>query len=234
MPGANEGGQVGFNQNTSTEVATTNYEVPKTVRKTKEAPGTIKRLSVSVLVDGETIYSSNEEGEPTEQWKERSEDEMAKYESLVKNAIGFSTNRGDTIEVSNIKFEQEDFTRAEEILNSIETRKLVSYILRWVVIALIVALFFFLVIRPFMHWITDSFQESVDDMLPKTIEELEELQAVEGSLPGMTGALPALNDSVHPDKAESELLKERILKHIDEDEKKAASALGMWLIRREL
>lgn len=234
VPGANEGGQVGFNQNTSTEVATTNYEVPKTVRKTKEAPGTIKRLSVSVLVDGETIYSSNEEGEPTEQWKERSEDEMAKYESLVKNAIGFSTNRGDTIEVSNIKFEQEDFTRAEEILNSIETRKLVSYILRWVVIALIVALFFFLVIRPFMHWITDSFQESVDDMLPKTIEELEELQAVEGSLPGMTGALPALNDSVHPDKAESELLKERILKHIDEDEKKAASALGMWLIRREL
>lgn len=234
VPGANQGGQVGFNQVTSNEVATTNYEVPKTVRKTKEAPGAIKRLSIAVLVDGETVFTSDDAGEAIEQWKPRTEDEMSKYESLVRNAIGFADKRGDTIKIENIRFQQEDFTRAEEIMNNIEMRKLISYVLRWVVIALSMALFFFLVIRPFMHWITDSFQESVDDMLPKTIEELEELQAVEGSLPGMTGALPSLNDSVHPDKAESELLRERILKYIDEDEKKAASALGMWLIRREL
>lgn len=234
VPGANKAGSVGFNQNTNTEVSTTNYEVPKTVRKTKEAPGSIKRLSIAVLVDGETVFTSGDDGEPLEQWKARSEDDIVKYESLVKNAIGFADVRGDTIKIENIRFQQEDFTRAEEILNNIEMRKLISYILRWVVIALSMALFFFLVIRPFMHWITDSFQESVDDMLPKTIEELEELQAVEGSLPGMAGALPTLSDSVHPDKAESELLKERILKYINEDEKKAASALGMWLIRREL
>tara|TARA_Y100000766_G_C18917380_1_gene613215 strand:+ start:11863 stop:13422 length:1560 start_codon:yes stop_codon:yes gene_type:complete len=234
VPGAEQGGQVGFNQDTSTAVSTTNYEVPKTVRKTKEAPGGIKRLSIAVLVDGETVYTSDENGEPLEEWKSRTEEELSKYESLVQNAIGFSPNRGDTIKIENIRFQEEDFTRSEEILDNIEMRKLISYILRWAVIALSMALFFFLVVRPFMHWITDSFQESVDDMLPKTIEELEELQAVEGSLPGMAGALPALNDSVHPDKAESELLKERIMKYIGEDGKKAASALGMWLIRKEL
>lgn len=234
VPGAEQGGQVGFNQDTSTAVSTTNYEVPKTVRKTKEAPGGIKRLSIAVLVDGETVYTSDENGEPLEEWKARTEEELSKYESLVQNAIGFSPNRGDTIKIENIRFQEEDFTRSEEILDNIEMRKLVSYILRWAVIALSMALFFFLVVRPFMHWITDSFQESVDDMLPKTIEELEELQAVEGSLPGMAGALPALNDSVHPDKAESELLKERIMKYIGDDGKKAASALGMWLIRKEL
>ncbi len=42
-------------------------------------------------------------------------------------------------------------------------------------------LFFFVVVRPFMRWITDSFQDTVEDMLPKTIEELEELQSVDNS-----------------------------------------------------
>ena len=38
------------------------------------------------------------------------------------------------------------------------------------------------------------FQDTVEDMLPKTIEELEELQSVDNSLPGMSGALPVLED----------------------------------------
>lgn len=231
LPGAEDRGTVGFNQNTNKNINTTNYAVPKTIRKTKENPGSIRRLSIAVLVDGNMNYSQDKVGNTLEQWTPRSEEELSKYESLVRNAIGFDNNRGDTIKVENIKFKEEDFTRSEEILNNIEMRKLVSYVLRWAVIALSLALFFFLVIRPFMHWITDSFQESVDDMLPKTIEELEELQAVEGSLPGMSGALPALEETIDPDKAESELLKERIMKYINEDEKKAASALGMWLIR---
>ena len=62
-----------------------------------------------------------------------------------------------------------------------------------------------------MRWITESFQDSVDQMLPKTIEELEDLQTVDNSLPGMSGALPMLEESLDPDKAESELLKERIM-----------------------
>jgi hypothetical protein len=33
-------------------------------------------------------------------------------------------------------------------------------------------------------------------MLPRTIEELEELQSVDNSLPGMSGALPIMNDSI--------------------------------------
>ena len=51
-------------------------------------------------------------------------------------------------------------------------------------------------------------------MLPKTIEELEELQSVDNTLPGMSGALPVLEEALDPDKAESELLKERIMSHL--------------------
>jgi flagellar M-ring protein FliF len=73
----------------------------------------------------------------------------------------------------------------------------------------------------------------VEDMLPRTIEELEELQTVDNSLPGMSAAMPVLEESLDPDKAESELLKERIMQIVKKDEEKAAGAFSLWLIRRD-
>ena len=61
----------------------------------------------------------------------------------------------------------------------------------------------------------------------------EELQAVDNSLPGMSSALPVLEDSLDPAKAESELLKERIMSLIDRDEEKAAGAFSLWLVRKD-
>ena len=69
-------------------------------------------------------------------------------------------------------------------------------------------------------------------MLPKTIEELEDLQTVDNSLPGMAGALPMLEETLDPDKAESELLRERIMNLITNDGKKAAFALNQWVEER--
>ena len=235
LPGAEEAGQVGFRQDVNKELKVTNYEVPKTVRNITEVPGAIEKLSIAVLVDGKTLYDVNEEtGETTQNWQALSEEELQKYEALVKNAIGFSAQRGDQISIENIKFANEDFNDSVALLNQLERRKMIRYIFKWTALAFAFALLFFIVVRPFMKWVTDSFQESIDDMLPKTIEELEELQSIDHSLPGMSSAMPMLEEAVDPDKAESELLKERIMGFIDRDEKKAADALSLWLIRRDL
>jgi flagellar M-ring protein FliF len=232
LPGAEENGQVAFNQNVNKEYKITNYEVPKTVKNVKEAPGRIERISVAVLVDGVRGTKSNQDGSVEETWTPRTSEELQKYEALVKSALGFDPKRGDVISVQNIKFEKEDFSESEKLLSSLERRRLVSYLIKWSVIGFAFALFFFLVVRPFMRWVTESFQESVDEILPKTIEELEELQSVDNTLPGMSGALPMLEDSIDPDKAESDLLKERIMSLMEKDQKKAAAALGLWLVRR--
>ena len=84
-----------------------------------------------------------------------------------------------------------------------------------------------------MRWITDSFQDTVEDMLPRTIEELEELQSGDNTLPGMTGALPVLEESIDPNKAESELLKERIMAVLENDLEKTSSAFNMWVAKRD-
>jgi flagellar M-ring protein FliF len=233
LPGAEDTGQVGFKQNVRKELKTSNFDVPKTVRNIKEAAGSLERVSVAVLVDGVSQFVTDKDGNQEEKWTPRSAEDMVKYETIVKNAIGFSTSRGDSVKIENIQFQKEDFGESEKILTTLEKRKLLYALFYWSLLGFALALFFFIVVRPFMRWVTDSFQDSVEDMLPKTIEELEELQSVDSTLPGMSGALPVLEESLDPNKAESELLRERIVNLIDTDTEKAASAFGLWLTRRD-
>ena len=127
----------------------------------------------------------------------------------------------------------EDFTDSDRLLTSLERKKLLHGLFKWSLIGLVFVLFFFVIMKPFMQWITDSFQDSVEDMLPRTIEELEELQSDDSGLPGMTTALPILEESIDPDKAEAELLKDRIMAIVELDQEKAANAFGMWLVRKD-
>lgn len=233
LPGAEDAGQTGFKQNVRKELKTQNWEVPKTVRNTKESAGGLERLSVAVLVDGITKMETDKDGNQVEKWTARSPEEMKKIEQLVRSAAGFNSQRGDTITVENIAFQKEDFSEAERLLTTLERKKLLHSLMKWLILSLSLGLFFFVVVRPFMRWITDSFQDTVEDMLPKTIEELEELQSVDNSLPGMSGALPVLEESLDPDKAESELLKERIMNLMELDNEKAAGAFSLWLSRRD-
>lgn len=235
LPGAEDNaGVVGFKQDVKKEIKTTNFDVPKTVRNVREAAGGLERLSVAVVVDGVFSTVEGQDGVKTTQWQPRTPEELVKYESLVKSAIGFNTQRGDSVKIESIQFQPEDFTEAERLLTNLERKKLLQGLLKWLLLGLSLALFFFIVVRPFTQWITDSFQDSVEEMLPRTIEELEELQSVDNTLPGMSTALPVLQESMDPEKAESELLKDRILGLMTKDEEKAADAFGMWLIRKDL
>ena len=233
LPGAADAGQVSFNQNIKKGLNTTNYKVPTTVRQIKESAGTLERLTISVLVDGSLKLEKNDKGEEAEVYVPRSQEEISKYETLVKGAIGFSEQRGDSIKVENMRFTREDFSESEKLLTTLERKKLLTTMMKWMLLGFGLTLFFFIVIRPFMRWITDSFQDSVEDMLPRTIEELEELQSVDSTLPGMSNALPVLEESLDPDKAESELLRERIMNLMETDEEKSAGAFSLWLVRRD-
>lgn len=233
LPGAENAEQVGFKQDVKKEIKTTSFDVPKTVRNIKESAGNLEKLSVAVVVDGVLLTTTKEDGTVDSKWTPRSAEELAKYESIIKSSIGFNPSRGDTVKIENIQFQPEDFSEAERLLTNLERRKLLHALFKWALLGFSLALFFFIVVRPFMQWITDSFQDTVDEMLPRTIEELEELQSVDSTLPGMSSALPVLQESIDPEKAESELLKDRILGIMNSDEEKAANAFGMWLVRKD-
>jgi len=78
---------------------TTNYEISRIQRQVSGAQGTVKRLSVGVLVDG--IYKP-ENGQSV--YAARSPEEIANFERIVKAAMGFSRERGDEVSVVNVPF----------------------------------------------------------------------------------------------------------------------------------
>jgi flagellar M-ring protein FliF len=92
-PGANGKTQAPTNYNKS---STTNYELDKTVRHTTGAPGLIKRLSVAVVVN----HKKAGNGKPVP----LSDAEMGQINALTREAMGFSKDRGDTLNIANVPF----------------------------------------------------------------------------------------------------------------------------------
>lgn len=233
IPGADEAGRVQFNQDVNRETKTTNYAVPKTVKNIVESAGTISKVSVAVMVDGVYQDITDADGKVNKQWAPRDEEELQRFETLIKNVIGFDSNRGDSISMESFKFKEENFVEADKLVKTLHREKLLRFIASWALAGFGLVLIFFLMVKPFVRWVTDSFHDSIEDMLPKTIEELEEMHGVDSALPGMTSAMPILEEPVDPEKAESEILRERIMAIMDEDEEKAAGAFSLWLIRRD-
>lgn len=233
LPGADEAGRVNFNQEVQREVKTTNYAVPKTVKNIVESAGSIKKITVAVMVDGIWQEVQGADGKANKQWSPRSEEDLQRFQTLVKNVIGFDQARGDSISMESFQFKEEDFVEADKLVKTIHREKLLRFLASWALAGFGLILIFFLLVKPFVRWVTDSFHDSIDDMLPRTIEELEEMHGVDTALPGMANALPILEDPVDPEKAESEILRERIMTLMDEDEEKATGAFSLWLVRRD-
>ena len=78
----------------------TSYEISRTVETHKKEAGSIKSLSVAVLVDGTSI--KDKDGKLT--YTPRSKEDLEQIKILVKTAIGFKDDRGDKIEVINMPF----------------------------------------------------------------------------------------------------------------------------------
>jgi flagellar M-ring protein FliF len=82
---------------------TRNWEVDKVSQKTTTPPGNIQRLSVAVLVNDRVQRRGN-------QWtsQPRTAQELTQIEELVKRAVGYSVDRGDSVHVSAASFARLD------------------------------------------------------------------------------------------------------------------------------
>ncbi len=80
--------------------STVNYELDRTISHTRRQPGAVRRLSVAVVVDDKP--GTDKGGKPTR--LPRSPAELARITALVKQAVGFSADRGDSVEVLSASF----------------------------------------------------------------------------------------------------------------------------------
>jgi flagellar M-ring protein FliF len=81
-----------------------NYEVSKLVRHTIQPKGTVRRLSVAVILDHKTIYSTGKDGKVAVRQEPRSQKDIDSYRQLVQAAVGFDAARGDVLTIENVPF----------------------------------------------------------------------------------------------------------------------------------
>jgi len=76
-----------------------NYELDKTISHTRFSMGRLKRLSVAVVVDDKiTLVDGSSVRLP------RTPEELSRLSNLIKEAVGFNVQRGDTVNVMNSSF----------------------------------------------------------------------------------------------------------------------------------
>lgn len=84
----------------SSKSSTRNFELDRTISHTRLAPGSIRRLSVAVLVNERQTTDAEGKSVSTA----LTESEMTRINALVMDAIGFSKARGDSLNVVNAPF----------------------------------------------------------------------------------------------------------------------------------
>ncbi len=219
-------------QNVDKELATRNYNVPSKITQSKNPVASINNISAAVMIDGKRLPVLdeagnpvlNEKGEQKLRYEPWSEADLANFSAIVSSSVGINAKRGDQLVIKNMEFAKEDLETAWAQMREKENRELIKNIVKYLAIGLVVSLFFLLLVRPFIQWVTDNTIETVEDFLPRTLEELEKVQANQ-KLPGLEDALPQIEEKLNPEKIEGNMLREKIISLVESNPGKAAQII---------
>ncbi len=187
---------------------TFNYEINKVVRSISRPVGSIKKLSVAVLIDGTMA------GEPPA-YQARTDEEMAKYLQIVQSAVGFDEKRGDQIQVENVQFDRSLVMDEEKRIAKAETMDLAFQIAKYVLGALFILLFFTRVIRPLINWMTTSMEVVPDPQAQLTAAEMDAIEEEKKRLGEVAN--------------ESAQIKQAVSEFVANDPKFTAGVIRKWM-----
>ncbi len=183
---------------------TSNYELSKTVEHYISNSGSIKRLTVAVLVNGKYVPQKGADGKTKMVYQPRSEEELSQIASLVKSAVGYNEDRGDVVDVQNIKLVNAPAPPKEPTLMEqfgVDFwQQLISYLL--------IAIGLFLGYRILRNLLKTSLKELNVPVAPVNRLEGQTAETEQSKLaePAASGALPeAKNEAVHLEFSQEEL-----------------------------
>ena len=127
------------------------YAISKTVRHTLTPAGRLRRISAALLVDDVIETTTLANGKETRTHRKRTSDELKDIENLAKAAIGIDSQRGDTLTVENLSFEQPPTTTATKLPLTDRVRVIMrdwSSVTRYGAVLLLFLIVYILVLRP--------------------------------------------------------------------------------------
>jgi flagellar M-ring protein FliF len=173
-----------LNANTSErQYEVRNYEITRVNKHIKDPMGKVRKVSAAVIVDGTYKEGTDAKGIKGKQYTPRSQEEMKNLESIVKNAIGYSEERKDQVEVINMPFygsvvDEEVKAEKQNVLLKeylpIAYKPIVSFIL--------VFLFIIFVVRPLLKRRPFS-EEGEPALVSQTSQPLVSVESAHGVKP---------------------------------------------------
>ncbi|AFI05440.1 flagellar basal-body MS-ring/collar protein FliF [Helicobacter cetorum] len=196
---------------------TTNYEVGKTISEIKGEFGTLIRLNAAVVVDGKYKVVLKD-GVSALEYVPLSDESLKKINTLVKQAIGYSQNRGDDVAVSNFEFNPmvptiNNATLTEKIIH--QAQKILgpfTPLIKYVLVFVVLFIFYKKVIVPFserMLEVVPDEDKEVKSMFEEIDEEEDELNKF-GDLRKKVEDQLGLNATFSEEEVRYEIILEKI------------------------
>jgi flagellar M-ring protein FliF len=159
------------NAPSSSTTETINYEVSKVVNKVVSPVGTIKKLSVAVLVADRFTPAPKEGQEGT--FAPRSAEELLSIKNMITSALGLDKTRGDMIEVVSMPFE-DALTGTEIVEPTPPEHSLYQYLpyAKYGLLVLATGLLYFLLVKPIIKSLATSGGRPAPQHF-QTVRELE-------------------------------------------------------------
>ncbi len=167
-------GQTGYTERKNEII---NYEISKVVRHLISPPGTIKRITAVVLVDGKYKAEGGDQ-----QYIPRTKEELESFEEMVKKAIGYDEKRGDEVKVVNLPFGAERAVEPTPVPERKLIPDVVFTLLRYLIPVLVVLMVLLFVVRPLVKVLTTP-PPTVrpPSGMPMRVEEVERMMLPEGA-----------------------------------------------------
>ena len=227
----NQGGPRSQTSENRTE-ETTNFEISKRTVNQVRDQGTLKRLSVAVLVDGN--YTTAEDG--TKTYAPLDQETIDKIEALVRSSIGFDANRGDQVEVINMPFTGfDDLAAGEEEFSLLGFNK--EEIMRMAEglgVAFVAVLVIVLVVRPLVSKAFESMPAGEDQLMTTEggMAQLTGPGGVPMPVPGAAEEDEDLDELIDIDKVEGRVKASSVRKIndiVDKHPEEALAIIRTWL-----
>lgn len=236
-------GQNSQEANNRTE-ETTNFEVSRNQTQETIEPGTVRRVSVAVMVDGKRGTDAN--GAKT--YDDRSEEELKQLERLVRSVIGYDEKRGDQIEVVSLRFVALD--APDELPPGVLdfTKDDIVKMAQMGFLALAAAVIFFFGARPILRILVPANNVNVEELiateglstLPAVIDEVDEVANLKAEIEREMKELETkrsaqLADMIDIDKIEGQVQAStvrRITEIFDKHPEEGVQVIRNWLAQR--
>ena len=171
-----------------------NYDTGQTIQDITKPAGTIERITVAVIVGDKVTIGEDSSQTITP----RTEEELDNLKLLVENAIGFDSERGDSVEVQSMPIITNNIEPKSDVMSMVMSQFNLSDLIKWGIVLILAGIIGWFVLKPISRQINIGNSDKNNSKNSKESESLEFSASNENKY--VSEVKKAVN--IEPDRAE--------------------------------